>query len=97
MMNTTLSRLSTALLAAAALAVSAHAAPPAKPAASGKMVTLYQAAKCHMYYTPAQAKIYHYAYPDRKDKMTKVLVSPDVAKTETAKTNAALMEGGKTF
>jgi len=94
-MNTTLARLSAALLAAATLALSAYAAPPAKPAKTGKMVTLYQAAKCHMYYTPAQAKIYHYACPDSKGKMTKVMVSPDVAKAEMAKTNAALAPAKK--
>lgn len=96
-MNTTTARLSAALFAAATLALSAHAAPPATSAKSGKMVTLYQAAECHMYFTPAQAKIYHYAYPDRRDKMIKVMVSPNTARTETAKTNAALMEGGQTF
>lgn len=96
-MNTTLARLSGLLLAAATLALSAHAAPPAKTAKTGKMVTLYQAAKCHMYYTPAQAKIYHYACPDSHGKMTKVMVSPDVARTEMAKTNAALKAGDKPF
>jgi len=94
-MNTTLTRLPGVLLAAATLALSAHAAPPAKPAASGKMVTLYQAAKCHMYYTPAQANLYHYACPDSKGKMTKVMVSPAVAKAEIAKTNAALAPAKK--
>lgn len=96
-MNTTLARLSAALLAAAASAGLAHAATPAKPAMPAKMVTLYQAAKCHMYYTPAQAKIYHYACPDSKGKMTKVTVSPDVAKAGIAKTNAALKAGDKPF
>lgn len=57
------------------------------------MVTLYQADKCHMYYTPAQAKIYHHACPDSKGKMTKMMVAPGVAKAEMAKTNAALKAG----
>ena len=96
-MNTTPARLSALLLAAATLASAAHAAPPAPSAKPAKMVTLYQAAKCHMYYTPAQAKIYHYACPDSKGKMTKVMVAPSVAKVETAKTNAALKAGDKPF
>ena len=57
---------------------------------SSKMVSLYQADKCHMYFTPAQAKKYHYACPDSHGKMKPVKVSAAVAKTEIAKTNAAL-------
>lgn len=91
------SRLTAALLAAAACALPAHAAPPAPSAKAAPTVTLYQAAKCHMYYTPAQAKIYHYACPDSKGKMTKVTVSPAVAKAEMAKTDAALEAGDKSF
>ena len=90
-------RLSAALLAAVTLAVSAHAATPAKTAKPAKMVSLYQAAKCHMYFTAAQAKTYHYACPDSKGKMTKVMVAPDVAKAEIAKTNAALAPAKKTM
>jgi len=82
-----------AALAVGLLAASAQAAP-AKPMhgkmASGKMVSLYQASKCHMYYTPAQAKEYVYACPDSKGKMKPVKVTPAVAKAELAKTNAAL-------
>ncbi len=94
-MNITTARLAAALLAAATLAGAAHAATPAKMAKPGKMVTLYQAAKCHMYFTAAQAKTYHYACPDSKGKMTKVMVSPAVAKTEIAKTTAALAPAKK--
>lgn len=49
----------------------------AKP---GQMVTLYQADKCHMYFTPAQAKIDHYACPDSKGKMHAVKMTPAAAK-----------------
>jgi hypothetical protein len=77
-----------AALAAGLLAASAQAAP--SKAMSGKMVPLYQADKCHMYYTPAQAKKYGYACPDSKGKMKPVKVTPAVAKAELAKTNAAL-------
>ncbi len=84
-------------LAAALLTVSAQAAPAKamhgkmKPAKmSSKMVSLYQADKCHMYFTPAQAKKYSYACPDSHGKMKPVKVSPAVAKAQIAKTNAAL-------
>ena len=82
-----------AALAAGLLAASAQAAPPKTmhgKMASTKMVSLYQADKCHMYYTPAQAKKYSYACPDSKGKMKPVKVTPAVAKAELAKTNAAL-------
>ena len=82
-----------ATLAAAVLTVSVQAAPAKTmhgKSASGKMVSLYQADKCHMYYTPAQAKKYGYACPDSKGKMKPVKVTPAVAKAELAKTNAAL-------
>lgn len=78
----------------AGLGVSAVSAAPMKPTAAssptGKMVTLYQADKCHMYYSAAQAKQYNYACPDSKGKMKKVTVSAAVAKAGLAKTNAAL-------
>jgi hypothetical protein len=61
-----------------------------KMASHGKMVSLYQADKCHMYFTPAQAKKYSYACPDSHGKMKMVKVSSAVAKAEIAKTNAAL-------
>ena len=77
----------TAVLAAGAFTAAASAAPP-KP--GGKMVTLYQADKCHMYYSAAQAKKYNYACPDSKGKMKKVTVSAAVAKAGLAQTNAAL-------
>lgn len=90
----------TKLIAAAAatvLAASIFGSAQAAPAktmhgkmASGKMVSLYQADKCHMYFTAAQAKKYNYACPDSKGKMKMVKVSAAVAKTEMAKTNAAL-------
>ena len=92
-----LTALTAAALAAVALAASAQAAPAkimhGKMAASkmgAKMVSLYQADKCHMYYTPAQAKKYGYACPDSKGKMKPVKVTATVAKAEIAKTNAAL-------
>lgn len=85
------------ILAAGFLTVSAQAAPAKamhskmKPAkTSSKMVSLYQADKCHMYFTPAQAKKYSYACPDSHGKMKPVKVSAAVAKAEIAKTNAAL-------
>jgi hypothetical protein len=68
--------------------MAAQAAPAAKK--SGKMVTMYQAAKCHMYFTPAQAKKYDYACPISKGKMAKVMVTPAVAKSGEAATNKAL-------
>lgn len=80
-------------IALALLPVAAPAAPAkmkmakTKPA---KMVTLYQAAKCHMYFTAAQAKKYNYACPDSKGKMTKVSVTPAVAKAGIAATDKAL-------
>ena len=73
--------------------VSAVSATPMKSTMtkpSGKMITLYQADKCHMYYTPAQAKMYHYACPASKGKMKMVKVTPAVAKMQMAKTSAAL-------
>jgi len=77
-----------AFLAAALLLSAAATAAPAKHA--GKTVTLYQADKCHMYFSAAQAKKYSYACPDSKGKMKKVTVSAAVAAAELAKTNAAL-------
>ena len=86
-----------AALAAALVTCSISGTVQAAPAktmhgkmASGKMVSLYQADKCHMYFTAAQAKKYNYACPDSKGKMKMVKVSSAVAKTEMAKTNAAL-------
>ena len=77
-----------AVLAAAAL-VPAVSAAPAKTA--GKMVTLYQADKCHMYFTATQAKQYKYACPDSKGKMKMVKVTPAMAQMQMSKTNAILM------
>ncbi len=80
-------------IALSLLPLSAHASPAKMKMAKmkpAKMVTLYQAAKCHMYYTPAQAKKYNYACPDSKGKMTKVMVTPAVAKTGIAATDKAL-------
>ncbi len=90
-----------AALAAALLPLAAQAAPVG--GMHGKMmhdkmsktVTLYQADKCHMYYTPAQAKKYNYACPDSKGKMKLVHVTPTVAKVEMAKTSKALMPARK--
>ena len=83
-----------AALGTALISTAAHADAPkmmhGKMAAHGKMVSLYQADKCHMYFTPAQAKKYSYACPDSHGKMKMVKVSSAVAKTEIAKTNAAL-------
>jgi predicted NUDIX family NTP pyrophosphohydrolase len=82
-----------AALAVCLLPVVAQAAAPAaaKPAAKpGKMVTVYQAAKCHMYFSAAQAKKFNYACPDSKGKMKKVMVTPAVAKAGLAATNKAL-------
>ena len=84
-------RLSLSLAAAvtATLLLSAVAtAAPAKP--TGKMVTLYQADKCHMYFSAAQAKNFNYSCPDSKGKMKMVKVSAAVAAAGLARTNAAL-------
>lgn len=97
-MTLTFTRLVASAIAAGTLLTAAHAAPAKKMMAkSAKMVTLYQAAKCHMYFTPAQAKKYHYACPDSKGKMSKVMVSPMMAKTEIAKTNMMLAPKKKTM
>ena len=92
-MTRSLTALPAAALTLGILAASAQAAPPkAMPhkAAPGKMVSLYQADKCHMYFTPAQAMKYSYACPDSKGKMKPVKVTAAVAKAEMAKTSAAL-------
>lgn len=80
-----------AALAAGVLVAAVSAAPP-KPAPrpAGKMVTLYQADRCRMYFSAAQAKKYNYACPDSRGKMKLVKVSAAVAKAGLAKTNAAL-------
>ncbi len=83
--------LSLALLAASL--VSTEAAPAKTMHGKmmpAKMVSLYQADKCHMYYTPAQAKKYNYACPDSKGKMKMVKVTAAVAKMQIAKTSAEL-------
>ena len=77
----------------AGLFVSTVSAAPMKhmtPKPSGKMVTLYLADRCHMYFTPAQAKKYSYACPDSKGKMKMVKVTPAVAKMQMAKTTAEM-------
>jgi hypothetical protein len=82
-----------AALAVCLLPVVAQAAAPTKtkPAAKpAKMVTVYQAAKCHMYFSAAQAKKYKYACPDSHGKMTKVMVTPAVAKAGIASTTKML-------
>ena len=90
-MNKSLPTLAAALLAAGLLTAAAHAAPTkAKPAKMTKMVSVYQADRCHMYFTAAQAKKFAYACPDSKGKMKQVKVSAAVAKAGLAQTNAAL-------
>ena len=77
----------------AGIFVSAASAAPMKAAlakTNAKMVTLYQADKCHMYYSAALAKKYHYVCPDSKGKMKLVKVSAAVAAKGLAATNAAL-------
>lgn len=76
---------------AGGLFVSAASAAPPKPAPTdGKTVQVYQADKCQMYFSAAQAKKYNYACPDSKGKMKKVTVSAAVAKAGLTKTDAAL-------
>lgn len=82
-----------AILAIGVLAGAATAKPIA--AMKGKMVPMYQAAICHMYFTPAQAKEYHYACPASKGKMHKVMVTPAMAKMQMAKTNKEIMSKKK--
>ncbi|MGI4788236.1 MAG: hypothetical protein ACRYFS_05240 [Janthinobacterium lividum] len=79
-----------AVLTAGVLVSAASAAPTkAAPAKVGsKMVTIYQADKCHMYYSVGQAKKFNYACPDSKGKMKMVKVSPAVAKMDLAKTKS---------
>ena len=80
-----------AVLIAGLLASAALAAPvKATPKPGGKMVSIYQADKCHMYYSAAQAKHYNYACPDSHGKMKLVKVSAAVASQGLAATNAAL-------
>ena len=82
-----------AALAAASISGTAQAAPAKTvhaKVAPGKMVSLFQADRCHMYFTAAQAKQFKYACPDSMGKMKLVKVSSAVAKVELAKTNAAL-------
>ena len=89
-MNKSTLTLAAALLAAGLLPA-AHAAPTkAKPAKMTKMVSVYQADKCHMYFTAAQAKKYQFACPDSKGQMKMVKVSAAVAKAGLAQTAAAL-------
>ncbi len=87
-MNKTLPTLAAALLAAGLLPAASQAAPTKpKPA---KMVSVFQADKCHMLFTAGQAKKYAYACPDSNGKMKVVKVSAAVAKAGLAKTAAAL-------
>ena len=81
-----------AVLTAGILIPSVSAAPmkTAAPKTSSKMVTVYQADKCHMYFSAAQAKEYKYTCPDSKGKMKLVKVSAAVAAKGLAATNAAL-------
>jgi hypothetical protein len=88
-MTKTLTAVTGAILAVGILTGAATAKPMA--AMKGKMVPMYQAAICHMYFTPAQAKMDHYACPISKGKMHKVMVSPAMAKMQMAKTNKAMM------
>ena len=83
---------SLATLLTAGIFVSAASAAPAKaaPKTGGKMVSIYQADKCHMYYSTAQAKKYNYACPDSHGKMKMVKVPATVAAKGLAATNAAL-------
>jgi hypothetical protein len=54
-------------------------------------VPMYQAAHCHMCFTPAQAKRYSYACPISNGKMSKIMVSPETAHAQESKTDKALM------
>jgi hypothetical protein len=68
-------------LMAVALAAAVLAGPAAaSKMAKGKMVTIYQAEKCHMYFTPKQAVKDHYACPISHGKMHKMMVSQTFAK-----------------
>ncbi len=80
-MNKAFAGLLTAALAAAVVAGPA-AAKPMKP----KMVAIYQAEKCHMYYSPAQAKSDHYACPASHGRMHKMMVTPAFAAKVLPKT-----------
>ena len=97
-MTRPLTRTAAALTAAAASLAAAQAAP-AKPVSgkplSSKEVTLYQADKCHMYFTATQAKQYKYACPDSHGKMRMVKVGSAEAQKQMSKTNAILSASKK--
>ena len=88
-MNKAIATVATAILAAGVLGTSATAAT-GKMAPKAKMVAMYQAEKCHMYFTTAQYKTYHGACPASHGKMHKVMVTPAQAKMEMAKTTKEL-------
>ena len=76
--------------AAALLAGTFAGTASAKTMAKPKMVTMYQADKCHMYYTPAQYKQFKGACPASHGKMHKVMLTPAAAKAGMAATTKEL-------
>ena len=80
-MNKTVAALAAAALVAGALA------GPATAAKTTKKVAIYQAEKCHMYFSPAQAKQDHYVCPDSKGKMHKMMVTSAFASKVLAKSS----------
>ena len=85
-MNKAIAGLAAAVLAAGLLGASAQA----KMAPKAKMVTMYQADKCHMYFTAAQYKQFKGACPASHGKMHKVMLSPTAAKAGMAATSKEL-------
>ena len=70
-MNKAIAGLAAAVLAAGLLGTSAQA----KMAPKGKMVKIYQAEKCHMYFSSKQAMADKYVCPDSHGKMHAMMVT----------------------
>ncbi|MBV9849983.1 MAG: hypothetical protein JO250_09960 [Armatimonadetes bacterium] len=92
-MNKAITGLTACVLALGVLGTSAFGAAPAKKA--GKMVAMYQAEKCHMYFTAAQYKQYHGACPVSHGKMHKAMLASNKVKAAMAATDKELTEAKK--
>ncbi len=80
-------------LTAAALAAAFVAGPATAKAMKPKMVMVYQAEKCHMYFSPTEAKHDHYVCAVSGGKMHMMMVTPAFAAKvlpKTTKTNGTM-------
>ena len=82
-----------AAVTAAALIAGAFVGPATAKMMKPKKVMIYQAEKCHMYFSPAQARHDHFVCPDSHGKMHMMMVTTAFAAKvlpRSSKTNGTM-------